>query len=148
MKTKYTDELEFIRKRHAGLLRPRDIVAYAERSDTALHSYFEWDDDKAAYEYRLEQARRLIRIHVCLLPNDNKTIRVYASLPSDQKKSGGGYRTIVNILNHAERREEMLKYILDELIRVKNKYEHFYELKNIWIEIDKAKEKRKDVMTA
>jgi len=43
-----------------GHLTPRDVVADAKRKDSPLHSYFEWDNAKAATKYRLVQARRLI----------------------------------------------------------------------------------------
>ena len=73
----YKQELEQIRKANDGELRPADVVEFARNPDTALHSRFTWDDDKAAAEYRLWQARELIRVVVQLHPKTNKKMRVY-----------------------------------------------------------------------
>ena len=52
-------ELELIRIQHGGVLQAEDVIAYAKDPDTALHQEFEWDDNEAAHQYRLEQARRV-----------------------------------------------------------------------------------------
>jgi len=44
-----------------GRLTPRDTVERARDPKSPLHSYFTWDDAKAADERRLDQARSLIR---------------------------------------------------------------------------------------
>ncbi len=45
----------------------RDIVEYARPKKSPLHKFFEWDDDKAADQYRLTQARTLIKCIVIKL---------------------------------------------------------------------------------
>jgi len=52
--------LEELYKRR-GELRPVDLVEEATDPDHALHDRFEWDDRRAAHEYRLDQAAQLIR---------------------------------------------------------------------------------------
>jgi hypothetical protein len=47
-----------------GVLTPEDVLEAARREDSPLHVHFEWDDAKAGYQHRLDQARRLIRIRV------------------------------------------------------------------------------------
>lgn len=44
-----------------GPLTAEAVLAEAEDPKSVLHKYVEWDDNKAAYAYRLEQARRIIR---------------------------------------------------------------------------------------
>ena len=44
-----------------GELRPEDVVAVAHNPLSPLHRYFTWEDEKAAVERRLDQARVLIR---------------------------------------------------------------------------------------
>lgn len=53
-------ELEAIENEH-GQLRPEDVVNVASRPDHPLHDCFEWDDSVAAEQYRIDQARTLIR---------------------------------------------------------------------------------------
>jgi hypothetical protein len=54
-------ELEDIRLRNGGKLKPHDVVDAARYEDSPLHPAFEWDDSKAAEAHRLWQARTLIR---------------------------------------------------------------------------------------
>jgi hypothetical protein len=54
-------ELERIRDDHDGRLEAPMVVVEARPKDAALHPAFEWDDKKAAEEYRINQARRIIR---------------------------------------------------------------------------------------
>lgn len=44
-----------------GGLRPSEVVEAARDEDSVLHPQFEWDDEVAAHEHRLHQARALIR---------------------------------------------------------------------------------------
>lgn len=39
---------------------PEEIVAEAQKVTSPLHAYFEWDDDLAAHQYRIHQARKLV----------------------------------------------------------------------------------------
>lgn len=59
---------EYIRKylkkladENGGTLTPEKIVEDAQDPDSPLHEEFEWDDEKAAHQHRLMQARTLIR---------------------------------------------------------------------------------------
>jgi plasmid replication initiation protein len=44
-----------------GRLTPESVVAAARDPQSLLHAYFEWDDHAAGEQWRLAQARRLIR---------------------------------------------------------------------------------------
>lgn len=45
---------------NGGVLTPDAVIADAKDPDSPLHDQFEWDTDKAAYKYWLDQARALI----------------------------------------------------------------------------------------
>lgn len=120
-------ELEIIRKRNGGLCRPADVVAYARNKGTALHDQFTWDDGDAAEKYRLWEARQVIRVHVTVLPNDAKPIRAFVSLRSD-RDTGGGYRTIEDVMAKNSWREELLDQAMAEQQLWQSKYEHLVEL--------------------
>jgi hypothetical protein len=53
-------ELEEIRSK-TGTLQPEAVLDAAVDDASVLHRHFEWDDEAAAHEYRLETARKLIR---------------------------------------------------------------------------------------
>jgi hypothetical protein len=57
-------ELERIRKANGGKLATETVVAEATPEDALLHNHFEWDDLKAGHEYRLIQARTLVKVVV------------------------------------------------------------------------------------
>src|SRR5215471_6270125 len=55
------ERLEEIRLAHGGKLRPPDVVAAARPKSDILHVHFTWDDSVAAEEFRIWEARELIR---------------------------------------------------------------------------------------
>ena len=132
------DELAEIAARD-GTLKPEAVVAFAQDPNTALHSQFEWDDTKAGHQFRLEQARKVIRVRVRVLPQSNEPVRCYVSLPSDRRE-GQGYRTLVSVMSDEDRRQELLNMALAEAQQFKRKYEHLSELGDVFSAIDQAQE--------
>lgn len=128
-------ELELIRNRAGGVLKPNDVVEFAANPNTALHGQFEWDDTEAAREYRLYQARNLIRVMVTVLPNTAKETRAYVSLVSD-RSTDGGYRTMADVLSDDARRAELLEMALADMRRWRDKYGELKELAAIFEAID------------
>jgi hypothetical protein len=57
-----------------GGLRPSEVVAAAKPKSSPLHNEFEWNDTKAGEEYRLYQARHLIRVCVITAKAEDGTI--------------------------------------------------------------------------
>lgn len=134
-------ELEQIRRSHGGLLRAEDVVKFARNKRTALHSEFEWDDAKASAEYRLDQARRVIRVTVDVLPSphsDQEPVRAYVSVVRDRVQPGGGYRSITDVMTDDEMRAELVNEALGEVKRWRRKYERLRELVPIFRAIDKV----------
>lgn len=122
-KTIIQAELERIRKRHGGLLRPVDVVMAATPEDHPLHDYFEWDGPTAAHAYRLWQARQLIMVSVTVLPGaKEEDIRAYVSLTPDRSMVGGGYRALGDVLNDEDLTDQMLTDALSELRHFERKY--------------------------
>lgn len=119
------------------LLNPSDVVEWAKANpDSALYASFEWSDDKAASEYRLWQARRLIALHIVTVEGERKTV----SLAVD-RTNGGGYRKVDDVVRVPRLRESMLKEALSELRRVRTKYQALKELATVFEEIEKADKK-------
>lgn len=54
-------ELERIREEHSGHLKTEDVVREAADPASPIHPAFNWDDESAAYQHRLWQARQIIR---------------------------------------------------------------------------------------
>lgn len=139
-------ELELIRINSGGVLQAEDVVEYAKDPDTALHQEFEWDDNEAAHQFRLEQARRVIRLSITVVRNvdSERPVPMYVSLVPDRVKSGGGYRPFVDVMSDEEQRLQLLKQALGEFNRVRRKYEHLVELTPIFTAIDDVEKENDD----
>jgi hypothetical protein len=84
------DELQRLQKKH-GELTPEVIVKEAFNKRSPLHPIFEWDNDKAAYNYRLQQARVLLNnIEVKIISdNEPRSVSVYEVTSANE-----GYKRI------------------------------------------------------
>jgi hypothetical protein len=134
-------ELELVRKHSKDkLLHPEDIVAYAMNENTALHSKFEWDDGKAGQEYRIWQARQLIKVIVRIIPRTNIPTTVYVSLKKD-RYGEGGYRALVDVLSHEDLRQQLLKDAFDEFEYWKQQYYLVQELIPIFKTAEKVQKR-------
>ena len=132
-------EIEIVRRQGRGVLRAKDVVEYARDPETALHGEFEWDDAKAGHEYRLEQARKLIRVHVTVLREDVPPVRAYVSLRKDRKQPGGGYRSITNVMRNKKMRAALLAEAFAEMERFQEKYAVLKELAPVFTAMQKVK---------
>jgi hypothetical protein len=123
-----------------GLLLPAEVELAARPIESVLHDQFQWDDTKAAYEFRLAQARALIQVAVTVIGDEHPVqTRVFVSLKSD--RVDGGYRQIVDVIQDDGQRAELLQNALDDFNRVKEKYEHLLELTEIFAAIKRAEQK-------
>lgn len=123
-------ELEACRK--DGLLKPEDVVARARRAQSALHACFTWDDGEAAAQYRLIEARNLIRVHVIYEVEDHGPMPVYVSLTSDRVQHGGGYRALADVLSDADLYKQMMRDAFTQLNNMQQKYRRIRELEPVW----------------
>lgn len=133
------DELLYLAQKNDGVLNPRDVVAFASNPQTHLHSKFTWDDTKAAEEYRLWQARRIIKLELEIVRNGDDEVgetNLFVSL-SDERVGGGGYRLVTQVLTDADRRQKLLSDAIQELSRIRAKYQSIKELTDVFKEIEK-----------
>ena len=136
-------ELAAIASKSGGVLRPESVVEFAKDPDTALHSRFEWDDGKASHEYRLWQARHLLRVVVRYEERVDRPVHVYVSLPSDRSEDGGGYRRMVDVLSDIDRRAQLLDAALAELAVLERKYALIKELADVFSAARKVREQKR-----
>ncbi len=148
---KRLEEIKAIERKNGGKVHPDDVVDFARKhKDSALHSAFEWDDSAAAQQYRLEQARRLLRVFVEVVPHVATPIRAYVSLIDDRMKAkdgdedgeqvqNGGYRHMPTLMRTVSGRAAVLKTAMWELKTFEAKYEHLAELSGVFAEIKKVR---------
>lgn len=131
-------ELMEIAKRNGGAISPHAVVEFARNKKTALHSRFTWDDTKAAQEYRLYEARQLLRVYVTVLDGSTAPVRAFVSLPEDRSREAG-YRPIATVMSSEERRASLLAMAFAELEVFRHKYAALSELAEVFSAIDRAR---------
>jgi len=113
-------EMERIFKER-GALTTALLVEEAEREDSPLHKFFEWDDTVAARKYRIVQATQMIMASkfVCVLEGERNAVPKVLSaqphtdhmvrrfLPSGDK--GDGYVTREQVLQDVEERRLLVE---------------------------------------
>ena len=109
--------------------------------DSALHKVFEWDDKKAAEQYRLHQAQHFIRcIVVKPVENDEvkEPVRMFVNRnPTDEGQvKAGSYINYRSAFENPDSREVILRNAKHELQVFRNKYNQLKELAKVFEAID------------
>ena len=128
----WESELRGIAEKHGGVLKAEDVVSFAAKPDTALHSKFTWEDTEAARLWRLLEARNLIAVAVIVSPSTGKSYRAFVSMVDDRQEEGGGYRSLVSVLSNSQLRGRLLEQALADFERWKEKYQDLRELAPIF----------------
>ena len=129
-------------------LTPENVVEAAKSKSNPLHDLFEWDDTKAGYKWRLQQARVFINEIKVIVENkeiyafENVSIQVVEE-ENDGVKSKRIYEPIGTILSSEEKRQQLLRQAIGYMEYWKNKYSMLHELKPIFEVVEKVKKKLK-----
>lgn len=122
------------------LLTAEEVVAWASKHPKSkLHKQFEWDDGKAAQEYRLWQARRVIAIGL-VYPDGT---RKFYSLSVDRSNVGGGFRDVGDILKSKDLHDVLLADALREFDRIRQRYEVLKTLKPVWSAVERVRKSKR-----
>lgn len=107
-----------------GTIHADRILDWAEANrESRIASQLEWDDTKAAREFRLSQVRRLIAVHVCDAENNRSTVNLRFD-----RSNGGGYRDLETVMNNSQMRGQALADALADLRRLEQRYDYLSEL--------------------
>lgn len=114
--------LEQIRELNGGVLTPEAVLAASREPEAPLHGLFEWNDDAAAEQYRLWQARCLIRsVRITVNRSEGSTQhRVYVNLKDDGQAQA--YHRVVDVVRNPETRAQMVEQVWRELSAMKARY--------------------------
>ena len=111
---------------------PEDVLEKAKDPDSELHKCFEWDDKKAAYKYRLSQARTIMCNLVFVTDDEKNEVRTHYALTFEKSE----YHPTVLILQKPDEYKALLEKAKGELYAFKKKYSMLKELKMLFKEID------------
>lgn len=140
--------LELLRERSKGELTPQDVLADAKNHNSPLHSFFEWDEGIAAEQYRLQQARGLIRAVVAVYVDETepaKRVQAFVHIP---ESGAPHYRATEHAMSQERTREMVLRQAWREFQSWKKRYSHLDELAEFFKSVDRAAKKLPDLSKA
>jgi len=117
------------------------VVEAARHASSPLHPLFEWDDTKAAHEFRLTQARSLLRcIEVEIVREDDSAERTRAFLTVDPEEGDeaarGVYVPMTEALHNPITREQVFRGALAELKGWQKRYARYRALAPVVREVE------------
>lgn len=130
------EHIEGLRRHFQGELTPEDILDDAKHDNSPLHDYFEWSDTAAAHQYRLQQARGLIRSVVAVFIRDDQPAvrtKAYVHVP---EPGAPHYREVTHALSQKKTRTLVLRRAWTELQQWRQRYKDLSEFAELISTID------------
>jgi len=142
----YGEQLDILKSKNHGQLTTQLVLEDAKNDYSPIHSYFTWQDEKAAEQYRIWEARKLINgIEVVdIIIKDDKEVEVVRPLMFNLKiddDSAQQYYDSKMVLEDDDLRKRLLDQAMNEAGRWQEKYEKIVELAVIVGAIKKIKKK-------
>lgn len=126
--------VEKIESEH-GAVTKELLLEESRPEDSATHSMFEWDNDKAAEKWRLEQAKQTINaLRVVYVKPDKEKVTVKAFVNVSDFSNKAVFRNVDIALRDEDMREIYLKRIRSELEAYIKRNQDFEELADLLIE--------------
>lgn len=128
---RYGQYLDALNEELNGVITPDEVVERAQSELCTLHDWFEWDDTEAAKEYRVRQARDMMRYIVVDVKREDdtqQTTRVFFNVKTDE---GRGYTTLQNVMSIEKLREQVIAGALRELEGWTARYRIYNELSGV-----------------
>ena len=122
-----------------GRLTAANLVEEARPEDSPMHKAFEWDDHKAAENYRKQQASKMIRAIVIreadITEGGSEEVQVKVF---NQPERNCSYESLRTILLDPEKTDSLLSRAKDELRSFKAKYYQLNRLAKLMVAIDEV----------
>lgn len=108
------EELEKIRKKNKGFITPEKVVESAKDKKSKLHKHFEWNNSKAGYQYRLQQARNLVSgiVEIVVIDDGKEEMEVRSFYNVHIKDLGTAYVSLKDVTTNRNYRRELLSKAL------------------------------------
>lgn len=132
------EHLELLRKRFKGELTPEDVLDDAKNNNSPLHSFFEWDDGAAAHQFRLQQARGLIRAVVAIYTSEDKPAVRTRAFVHINEPGAPHYRDAAHAMSEKKTRKMVLQRAWAELQAWRKRYADLKEFSDLVVVIDEV----------
>lgn len=113
------------------------VVRRAKSARNPLHCVFEWDDSVAGHEYRLTQARTMIRSLRVVVEENTPAKRTYwHNVSTIGTTSSSTYVHRDKLSSDRVLLESTLKEVIGQLKGIRARYSELKELGDVWKSID------------
>ena len=130
------DKLQELRDKNEGLTASI-VIEDAKNKNSVLHGAFEWNDSKAAHEWRLHSARHLMRAVITKELDSSGEIRYQPAFVFVKTEEGPRYETIAIVQSDEELRHQVIQRAFVELTQWKKRYKEYKEFLGIFQEAEK-----------
>ena len=111
------------RLKTSGPLTAERVLDDASNVRSPLHKYFEWDNQKAAHKWRLEEARRLIRsVEVVISDAKGKQIPMRAYYSVKDSEGQRSYEAMQFVFETPDMADQVIEQALAQLESWKIKF--------------------------
>ena len=117
------NRLDQIEKKY-GNIKPEFLIKEAKKKNDILHNLFEWDNEKAAHEHRLQLARRII-ISISIVETPTISTFVNVRKPAKEAKEERFYVSTDKALNDKIYREQIKVQCLHTIKYWHKKYKEY-----------------------
>ena len=132
------DKLQELRDKNNGLTASI-IVEEAKHKTSVLHGAFEWDDSKAAHEWRLHSARHLMRSVEIVSTKEEGGTRSLPAFVFVKTDDGPRYETLAIVQSDDELRKQVLERAEKEFDQWAKRYEEYEEFLSVIKAFDKTR---------
>jgi hypothetical protein len=108
----YGEELARITDINNGELTPKAVLEAAAEEDSVLNELFEWDNSKAAYKYRINQARDLISHITQVVVIEGKQSKQRSFFSVRTEKAEKAYVTVETAVKSNDYRIQLLSRVI------------------------------------
>ena len=91
-----------------GHITSKSVVEEARNKSSSIHKFFEWDNNKAAEEFRLQQARDLVNHVVEIVIIQGECIEQKSFFSVTVKNLGKVYVTLKDAVENKDYRKQLL----------------------------------------
>ena len=112
------DRLAEIASRNDGRVTPEMVLTDAQEPDSPFHDMLDWDNEKAAHSWRLNQCRIIIRsVRYVAHVSVDREVRSPRYIRDPEAEAGTqGYRDIVSIKTQKDVSREALQVEIDRIM--------------------------------
>jgi hypothetical protein len=133
------DKLQELRDKNNGLTASI-VIEEAKHKTSVLHGAFEWDDSKAAHEWRLHSARHLMRSVEIVSTSAEGDVRNLPAFVFVKTESGPQYESLARVLSDEEMRNQVLERAEKEFDQWAKRYEEYEEFLGVIKAFDKTRQ--------